>query len=713
METIRGTVERVTFQNDDTGFAVFQLKPEQGPVVACVGTAPTIEPGLSVVLSGQMQKHKRYGAQFEVAQYEVVRPTTVDGIYTLLSSGFIASIGEVRARAIVDQFGVETLNVFDTDIEQLRKVPGIGAKTLTKIRTAWENQKGLRELILFLQPFGVTLNFAYKIHRAYGAQAQSTISANPYQLIDDIWGVGFKRADAIAQKLGYAHDTWKRILAGLRFTLEEASSDGHCFLPAGELTDRAAQLLEVDPALVTHSLDHAATERLIVVEEQRAYLPALHSAECAVARMVAGRLRTPAPSFDQEFARRWFTEEAARKGWQVDGRQIDACMGALASTLFVLTGGPGTGKTTTLYLLVTYLMSRHQRVALAAPTGRAAQRMGSLAGTPAQTIHRLLEFHPEKERTVFGRNDKRPLDTDVVIVDEVSMVDIYLMRSLLEALPPQARLVLVGDSHQLPSIGPGNVLADLIAQRDVTHVELTTLFRQASQSRIVTCAHQIMHGETPRFTNTASENCFFVTEEDPEQGAQTVVDLVCNRLPRTYNLNPRTEIQVLSPMHRGPLGTQALNRALQQKLSQGGTNLTRGETTYTVGDRVMQVRNNYDRNVFNGDIGFVVDIDSEGVVWVDFAGTRTPYATRELDELTHAFCISIHKSQGCEFPAVVIPMSTQHFVMLRRNLVYTALTRARKLCVFVGSHRALSIAARATENLGRFTTLTKRIDQAA
>jgi exodeoxyribonuclease V alpha subunit len=349
------------------------------------------------------------------------------------------------------------------------------------------------------------------------------------------------------------------------------------------------------------------------------------------------------------------------------------------------------------------------RVALAAPTGRAAQRMGSLAGCQAQTIHRLLEFRPMDRRQPFGRNAERPLDTDVVIVDEVSMVDILLMRALMEAVPAGARVVFVGDSNQLPSVGPGNVLADMVACGRIPHVELTTLFRQAAASRIVTAAHQIMHGEVCRFANAAEENCFFVPADDPQQCQETVVDLVCNRLPKRYGLDARTDIQVLTPMHRGEAGTQSINKLLQQRLAPGGASIQRGEITFTLGDRVMQVRNNYDVGVFNGDIGFVTDISEDDVVRVDFGGTVAAYQARDLDELTHAYCISIHKSQGCEFPAVVIPLLTQHYVMLKRNLVYTALTRARKLCVFVGSARAFGMAVGNNDSMQRYSRLGERI----
>ncbi|MBD3243812.1 MAG: ATP-dependent RecD-like DNA helicase [Chitinivibrionales bacterium] len=710
MATLQGTVDRITYQNDDNGFTVFRVQPGDGRgAIACVGTTPTIEPGQTVVLNGSLERHKRFGTQFAVQSYEIVRPTTPEGIVRLLSSGFIAALGASRARAIVDRFGAETLDIFDNEPRRLLEVPGIGPKILARIREAWDAQRHLRALILFLQDFGVTLSAAYKIYKAYGVEAQARVSANPYALIEDVWGVGFKRADAIAQKLGFTRDSYKRIQAGLTFMLQEAMGEGHCYLPAAELQRRAAEILEVDESLVIYSLYHAVLARAFEREEERVYLPALFHAERVVGELLHERTAQPIAGIDTAAIRRWFEQHAAAHGVHLDGKQLDACVGAVRHPAFVLTGGPGTGKTTTLQVLVAYFQSRNARVALAAPTGRAAQRMGSVAGTKAQTIHRLLEFRPQSNGPPFARNASNQLEVDVVVVDEVSMVDILLMRSLLEALPPAARLVLVGDSHQLPSIGPGAVLADLIGSGSVSHVELTTVFRQAAQSRIVTCAHQVRRGEMCHFENARTDNCFFLRQEEPEQALETVVTLVCDRLPRRYNLDPRSDIQVLTPMHRGPLGTRNINRILQERLSTGGRSVTRGDITYTTGDRVMQIRNNYDRGVFNGDIGSIVDIGGDDELSVDFGGERAVYSLRELDEITHAYCISIHKSQGCEFKAVVIPMSTQHFVMLKRNLVYTALTRARELCVFVGSRRALGIAVRAEDGLRRYTWLARRI----
>lgn len=713
MATIRGTISAVTFKNEDTGFAVLRLKsPDTTVDIPCVGVMPTVESGETVLLTGAWEQHRRFGRQFSVQSFEIVRPTTKEGILAFLSSGFISNIGATRARGIVDTFGTDTLSVMDQEPDRLLEVPGIGRKTVAKITEAWERQKGVRDLALYLREFGVSINLAYKIYRAYGAQAKEKISRNPYALVEDIWGVGFKRADAIAQKLGFEHSSYKRIRAGLAHLLSEAAGEGHTYLPRNELTQRTAELLEVDEGIVTYSLDHCTGERILVADEDRIYQPLYYRAETRVAEILGERVAAragPVAHFNPQGFHGWMNQQAQRTGRESDPQQIAACEGALSNGVFVLTGGPGTGKTTTLQVIVSFLREQRIMVTLAAPTGRAAQRLGTVSGYQAKTIHRLLEFRPGGEGYRFGRNRDNPIDTDVVIIDEVSMVDLLLMRSLLEALPNKAAIIFVGDSNQLPSVGAGNVLADLIGSGAIPHVELAKVFRQAAQSTIVLSAHEIIRGEVPRFSNGSTDNCFFLTAEEPDNAVEKVVELVCDRLPRRYALDPLADIQVLSPMHRGTLGTQNLNAILQKRLNTHPKTMVRGSTTYSVGDKVMQVRNNYDLGVFNGDIGFVRDIRDEETVVVSYEGNAVEYRLRDLDELVHAYCISIHKSQGCEFKAVVIPLVTQHYIMLQRNLLYTALTRARELCVFVGAPKALWIAVHNSEAFHRYSRLGERI----
>lgn len=713
MENLQGTVETITYRSDDSGYTVLRLSKESGGTTAtCVGTMPTLEAGESVLLQGSWDNHKRFGPQFVVHSYEFIRPTTAQGILRLLSSGFIANIGPGRAEKIIATFGLQTLDILDNQPHRLTEVAGIGKKTMQKIAESWNQQRQVRRLMLFLQEFGVTLNLAFKIYKTYGSEAQAKISADPYILVEDIWGVGFKKADALAQKLGFNPQSYKRVRAGLVYLLQEAAGTGHCYVPRNELLDTAQALLEVEAGLAQSSLAHALESRLFIADEERIYLPLYFNAEQRVGELLAQRVKRPFNTpFSKAQLEQWLSRETKQSSWQPDARQASAFYQALNNSVFILTGGPGTGKTTTLQVIVAFLRQHNLRVSLAAPTGRAAQRMGSVSGLQALTLHRLLEFRPSPSGFSFGRNEANPIEADVVIVDEVSMVDILLMRHLLEALPPQARIIFVGDSNQLPSVGPGTVLADMIGSELIPHVELTTIFRQAARSSIVRYAHLIIQGTTPRFSNAVEDNCFFISEPEPEPCCQAVVDLVSNRLPSRYGFNPISDIQVLTPMHKGPLGTKALNDALQQRLNPSRRVIVKGENRFGCDDKVMQLRNNYEKGVFNGDIGFVRSISEDSEVSVDFDGRLVQYSQRELDELVLAYCISIHKSQGSEFKVAVIVVATQHFVMLQRNLVYTALTRARELCVFAGTYRALSIAVNNNQSLHRYSGLIRRIDQ--
>ncbi|MBD3345635.1 MAG: ATP-dependent RecD-like DNA helicase [Chitinivibrionales bacterium] len=715
MQTINGIVTNITFQNEDSGFTVLKLQSEDSVTAAtCVGTMPTVENGSSVTVKGTWQQHARFGPQFSVESYELVRPTTKKAIFALLSSGLIANIGASRAQKIIDTFGLETLNILDNTPDRLREIPGIGKKILSKIKEAWQQHKSIHDLMLFLQEFGVSINLAIKIYAAYGIKAKEVLSLNPYRLIDDIWGVGFKKADSIASQLGFTHDSYKRIRAGLIVCLQNALTDGHCYLPEKELITKGAELLEVSEEMVTYSLDHLCEKQSVIREGGNVYLPVLFNAEKSVAESVKKRCAEDNnfSGGDSDSFETWLKNYCAKTGFRADPRQIEAIKGMVHSGTFLLTGGPGTGKTTILQVVVSYFRERNLLISLAAPTGRAAQRMGTISGLKARTLHRLLEFRPGKKGTMFDRNEDNPLDANVLIIDEVSMIDIFLMNSVMKALRPSTRLIFVGDNHQLPSVGPGNVLSDLIASHKVPHLNLTTIFRQAEESTIVQAAHGIIHGAVPRLVNNRADNCFFIEENDPEKSVDTIVDLVCSRLPKTYDFNPLTDIQVLSPMHKGILGTQNLNRELQQALNRNTERITRGERCFSRGDKVMQVRNNYDLGVFNGDIGFVVDISPDNGLQVDFDNRIISYHSRDLDELVQAYCISIHKSQGSEFRAVIIPCSTQHFIMLQRNLFYTALTRARDLCIFIGTPKALRIAINNNDAFFRYSRLAQRIEDA-
>ena len=716
METLQGVIADVTFRNEENGFTVLRLAvPTVAANVMCVGAMPTVEPGETLTISGEYQVHAKFGKQFSVASFQTVRPVTLDGIAALLGSGLIQNIGAVRAKKIIDVFGLETLDIMDNHPRRLLEVPGIGAKTLEKIVSAWQGRKNIRELMTFLQECAITVNMASKIYTTYGDAAKEKISRNPYCLIDDVWGVGFKKADAIAQKLGFSHDSYKRIRAGLVFVMSEAALDGNTYVPVTALLASSVAILEVPEDKAQFSLDHMVKEGALVAEENRVYLPHLYQAECTVAAQLAVLAKTPPAvlaKYDERYIAAWLQSYSAKNNWIAAAKQAQAVRTALRHGASVLTGGPGTGKTTTLQAIVSFLREHAIMVALAAPTGRAAQRMGDIAGLRASTIHRMLEYRPGGGGYRFARDASNPVDADVMIVDETSMIDIVLMRCLLAAVRRGASVLFVGDSNQLPSIGPGTVLADMIASEALGHVELTTVFRQAARSGIVTSAHEIMAGRTPFLRNEPDGDMFFVREEDPEQCCATLVDLVVKRLPARYGFSPSADIQVLSPIHKGVLGTVHLNRLLKRALNPGVRFVKRGETEFSPGDKVMQLRNDYDRDVFNGDIGFVVDIVDESGLIADFDGKRVTYEPKHLDELVHAYCISIHKSQGCEFPAVVIPLSTQHYIMLQRNLIYTAITRARKLCVLVGAQRALAIAVQNNQTVERFSRLRDRIKAA-
>lgn len=713
MVSIKGIVANITFQNEENGFTVLRLKDEETlRYHICVGIMPTVDIGESIIARGEWINDKRFGVQFNVAAYELTRPTTVEGIRMLLSSGLIADIGPTRAQNIIDTFGIATLDILENTPQRLLEVPGIGRKRLQNITAAWQRQRYIKNLMLFLQEFGLTVNLIHKIYKAYGEKAQEIISSNPYRLINDIWGVGFKKADAIARKLGFDTDSYRRIKAGIIFTLQEAGTEGHVYLPRNELIDRTVPLLALAEEHIVYSLDHMIAEKIVIADDIRIYLPHFFHTEAAIADMLRHRLQTRSSSgqtYHEKSIEAWLSHYSQKNSWYADPKQITAFKTALQNRSMLLTGGPGTGKTTTLQVIVSFYREHNRLITLAAPTGRAAQRMGSISGLKAKTIHRLLEFNPMKKGSPFARNRDNPLTTDILICDEVSMIDIFLMYHLLQALRPETSVIFVGDNNQLPSVGPGNILTDLIQSTCIPHVILTTIFRQAARSRIVTAAHEIINGAIPHFRNIRGENCFFITKNEPHECVETIRDLVTKRLPLRYTIDPVKDIQVLSPMHKGICGTQSLNRLLQDTLNPSTRQVLRGETSFRCGDKVMQIRNNYDNGVFNGDIGFITSIGAETGLVVDFGDKTVTYQTKNLDELEHAYCISIHKSQGCEFNTVIIPLMTQHYVMLQRNLIYTALTRARNLCIFVGTQKALFIGIQHDQAQQRYSRLAERL----
>ena len=710
MTQLRGIVDRITFQNEENGYTVARLQVEglaayNNRPATIVGEMLSINPGETVVLDGEWTTHKQYGAQFKIASYQTVYPSTVEGMRRYLGSGLIKGIGPVTAKRIVDHFGKEALDVIERDPERLVEVEGLGAKRAKWIIKAWEDQREIHNVMLFLQSHEVGTGYAVKIWKRYGHDAVELIRENPYRLSVDVWGIGFLTADRIAQKMGIPAHSDRRIQAGLLHVLNEAADkEGHVFLPEDALIESCVEALDVPVDAIAPCIAQLRSEESIIVDEERVYLPHLYYAEQGAAtrcyqlsqvqRIELGNIPAEIRAIEQ------------RDGVTFAPRQKTALEKALSHNLLVLTGGPGTGKTTTIKGLIALLEARNKKIALAAPTGRASKRMSEATGHEAKTIHRLLKFSPSE--MVFEKNFENPLEIDALIVDEISMVDTVLMNSLLRAVPISASVVLVGDVDQLPSVGAGNVLKDVIASGIVEVIELNEIFRQAQTSRIITNAHAINRGEMPDVQNDRDADFFFLEASEPDQVVETVCGLCATRLPRTYRLDSIEDIQVLVPMYRGETGANNLNRVLQDELNPKGQEMTRGGIRFRVGDKVMQVRNNYDRDVFNGDIGRVHGIEDD-ILRVRFQDRVLSYEFSELDELVLAYAMSVHKSQGAEFRAVVMPLTTQHYMMLQRNLLYTAITRARELVVIVGTKQALGMAVRNNRVAERHTTLSPRI----
>ena len=715
--TIEGSLESIVYANEENGWSVVKLVvPKRRGRVTVVGNLLGVQPGESLRLRGRWVEDRRYGEQFRVDSFLSIMPATLVGIEKYLGSGMIRGLGAVMAGRIVKHFGMDTLEAIDNEPERLREVEGVGPKRADWIRNAWQEQKEIKEVMIFLQSHGVSTAFAIRIYKTYGGRAIHVVKENPYQLALDIFGMGFRSADKIAEKLGIAKDSAHRAEAGVLHVLGEAGDGGHVYLPRVRLTGDAVALLEVEEEIVGTAVTALAGRGLVEIEsdpgaDERIYLASLYAAETGAADMLVRLLSTPSrsASIDADRAVEWVQGEL---GLEFAPRQAKALSRALTSKALVITGGPGTGKTTLVKGIIRILEKKKQRVVLCAPTGRAAKRMAELSGRDARTIHRLLEFNPR--RMSFERNEGNPLRADIVIVDEVSMVDIVLINHLLKAIPPACRLVLVGDVDQLPSVGPGSVLGDVIASGLVDVVRLTEIFRQALESGIVVNAHKVNQGEIPLSGKEQTfEDFFFIRRDDPEEILKVLVELVTERIPRRYGLDPVGGIQVLTPMHKGLLGASNLNRTFQEILNPGTEIMTFGSRAYRAGDKVMQVRNNYDLDVFNGDLGQIDAIDRVNRrVFVKFDGRSVAYEYSDLDELVPAYACSIHKSQGSEYPAVVIPLHTQHYMLLQRNLLYTGITRGRRLVVLVGSHKALAIAVKNIRVEKRYTRLAKRLASA-
>ena len=703
---LRCVVERITYQNPENGYSVLKVKVKgYNDLVTLVGNLLEVPVGSVLLCRGEWKVDKRYGSQFVAATWEETMPATVYGIEKYLGSGLVKGIGPRFARAIVQRFGTETIDIIETEIERLYEVPNIGRKRVAKIRESWEKQKDIKNVMLFLQGYGVSTAYAAKIYREYGKESIDKVRENPYRLADDIWGIGFKTADGIAAKMGYEKEDPRRCRSGILYTLGQLSDEGHVYAGEEQLVKTAGQLLEAGETAIRDTLAGMLQAEDLILDKDAIYLPPFYHAECGTSR----RLRDLAESTGRSLFDGLFDPSSltAETGIEYDEVQLAAIRQAVTSKVMVLTGGPGTGKTTTTQGIIAALKKAGLRVLLAAPTGRAAKRMSEATGMEAKTIHRLLEYNPQDG---YKRNDENPLEGDALIVDECSMIDILLMNNLLKAVPVGMRLVFVGDIDQLPSVGAGNVLRDIIDSQRIPVVRLVRIFRQAQKSRIVMNAHTINQGRFPDTSNGRDTDFFFMREDDPERAAETIVRLVKERLPRAYRESP-DRIQVLTPMQRGVVGAANLNLLLQQALNPSGPSLGRGGYTYRQGDRVMQLRNNYAKEVFNGDLGYIREVDTEDrMLTVDFDGKKVEYDVTELDELTLAYATTIHKAQGSEYPIVVMPVLMTHFVMLQRNLIYTGITRAKKICVLIGAMKALAYAVRNVSVLKRNTRLRERLN---
>ena len=709
-EVLAGLVERVTFHNPDNGFCVLRIKARgHRDLLTAVGHAAMISAGEWITASGEWANDRTHGLQFRARFLRASAPSSLEGIEKYLGSGMIRGIGPVYAKRMVRLFGKDVFDIIEASPERLREVEGICPKRAGRITTAWADQKMIREIMVFLHQHGVGTARAVRIFKTYGADAVEVMSENPYRLARDIRGIGFRTADLIAEKLGIEKTAMIRVRAGISFALAEAMGDGHCGLPETELKTLAVKLLEVPEDLIASALEMELAEQTVTADSVAGtpcvFLSGHHHAERAVAghlrRLTGGPL--PWPEIDSDKALPWVE---ARTGLTLADSQADAVRLALRSKTAVITGGPGVGKTTIVNTILRILRAKDVKLLLCAPTGRAAKRMPEATGMEAKTIHRLLEVDPKV--LGFRRNEDNPLDCGLLVIDESSMVDVMLMQSLLKAVPDHAALLLVGDIDQLPSVGLGQVLADIIHSGAIPVVRLTEVFRQAAQSRIVSNAHRINAGRMPEFDAGDGESDFyFVPAEDPEQAVERILALVRERIPRRFGLDPVRDIQVLCPMNRGGAGARSLNIELQAALNPAGEEkVERFGWTFAPGDKVMQIENDYDKDVYNGDIGAVEGIDmEEGELTAGFDGRSIAYGFGELDMLVPAYAAPIHKSQGSEYPAVVIPVLTQHYAMLQRNLLYTGITRGKRLVVLVGQKKAAAIAVKNVSGRRRWSKL--------
>ena len=709
---ITGYIERITYQNGENGYTVAQLQqPSQKNTTCIVGFMPGLQPGMTVRCEGKWKNHLVFGQQFEVSSYQVEAPADLIGIRKYLGSGLVKGIGPKYAERIVSRFGTDTLNIIDGDPDRLYEVEGIGTKRVELLKECWQAQRTIRDVMIFLQRYGVSPIFSQKIFKTYGQESVRVVRETPYSLARDIFGVGFKTADQLATKLGIEKHAPQRIDAGLEFVLQELAEEGHVCYPVENFLEEAGQILEAAKELIQERIEALKEQRRVEVIPQVfggsllpfIWLRHLYLAEVGIAQEIR-RLQkgiSALRSVDPQKALAWVQDKLQLK---LAEQQQQAVAQTLTDKVQIITGGPGTGKSTITKAILTICEKLTTKIALCAPTGKAAKRMGEITGKKASTIHALLEYDFRKKG--FKRCKENPLECDLLIVDEASMIDTHLMYSLLRAIPEGARVIFVGDINQLPSVGPGNILKDLIQSKCLPVTTLNEIFRQAAGSRIITNAHRINNGQLPDIANHSDSDFFFMEVEDPQAVLQQTVGLVAERLPRTYALDPKKDIQVLAPMKKGIIGTENLNRVLQEALNRNEIPLYRGGRKFLLGDKVMQLRNDYQKEVYNGDVGYIIDLDpTEQQLVVQFDEREVVYEAADLDELTLAYAVSVHKFQGSECRCIVMPVHTSHFLLLHRNLLYTGVTRGKERVVLIGSKRALAIAVQTDDVKKRYTGL--------
>ena len=722
LEQLSGQIERITFTSEETGYTVAKIKVYgRRDLVTIIGNMINPTPGEIIKMKGEWGNHPQYGEQFKIIFCETTTPATVHGIEKYLGSGLIKGIGPVMAKRIVKMFKEETLNVIENEIDKLVDVEGIGQKRIGMIRKAWEEQKEIRTVMIFLQDHSVSSGYAAKIYKQYGNGSIKVVQDNPYRLATDIFGIGFITADKIAEKLGFAKDSELRAAAGILYVLHELTDEGHVYYPYEPLIEKCKEMLDIDREIIVKAMGTVSVDKQIVIEDinqdiaefkennKAVYLSGYHIAE----KNLAARLKTliNAPQsikkIDSAKAIEWVQEKLSIT---LAEKQIDAVQRSAENKVMVITGGPGTGKTTIINAIIKIFAAKQTKIMLAAPTGRAAKRMSETTGHEAKTIHRMLEFNMRKGG--FKKNEESPLDCQLLIVDEASMIDTLLMHHLLKAIPPTSTFIMVGDVNQLPSVGAGNVLKDIIDADIAPVVQLNEIFRQAKESSIIVNAHEINEGIIPNLKSNQEkiDDFYFIEQEEPEKVLEMIIDLVKKRIPKRFGFDSVSDIQVLTPMHRGTAGAGNLNLELQKALNPGEEGVMRGRRLFKVNDKVMQIVNNYDKEVYNGDIGRISSIDEEAKeVTVIIDDREVTYDYSDLDEIVHAYAVSIHKSQGSEYPAVVIPILTQHYVLLQRNLLYTGVTRGKKLVVIVGTKKAMAIAVKNNKTEKRYTLLKQRL----